>query len=150
MTHTDALHVPYKGGDAAMPDLLSGRVQFMFCNLPICLPHIRAGKLIALGVTSAKRSSLLPQVPTMAEAGLPGCGVDGWFGLFAPSAVPERIRTRLNVESVRILKSDSVRQSLLAQGAEPVANSQEAFGAFVRAEHNKWAEVVKTLNIQLD
>jgi tripartite-type tricarboxylate transporter receptor subunit TctC len=150
MTGTAAVHVPYKGGEAAMTDLLSGRVQFMFCNLPVCLSHIRAGRLVPLGVTSEKRSALLPQVPTMTEAGLPGCGVDGWFGLFAPQAVPAAIQARLHDEVVRILNDEAVRTLLLAQGAEPVGNSQQAFAAFVRGEQEKWSRVVKSLGIQLD
>src|SRR5690606_33604175 len=88
LTGTQTVHVPYKGGSPAVPDLISGRVQFMFCNLPICLPHIKTGKLRPLGVTSSQRSVLLPDVPTMAELDLAGSGVDGWFGLFAPSGVP--------------------------------------------------------------
>ena len=87
LSRTDMVHIPYKGGAEPLPDLMSNRVQVMFCNLPVCLPHIQAGKLVALGVTSAQRSPLLPNVPTIAEAGLPGYSVEGWFALFAPVKV---------------------------------------------------------------
>jgi tripartite-type tricarboxylate transporter receptor subunit TctC len=150
MTGTQATHVAYKGGSPALADLLTGRVQMMFCNLPICLPHIRSGKLVALGVTGARRSSLLPDVPTMDEVGLPGCGVDGWFGLFTQSAVPAAIQARLNHEVVAVLQRDDVRRKLQTQGAEPVGNSQKEFDAFVRAEHAKWSKVVHDMNITIE
>ena len=96
LSRTDMVHIPYKGGAEPLPDLMSNRVQVMFCNLPVCLPHIQAGKLVALGVTSAQRSPLLPNVPTIAEAGLPGYSVEGWFALFAPVKVPAAIVARLH------------------------------------------------------
>jgi tripartite-type tricarboxylate transporter receptor subunit TctC len=150
LSGTRMQHIAYKGGAAALTDLLSGRVQLMFCNLPVCLPHIRSGKLRALAVTSASRSQLLPEVPTVAEAGLPDYVVDGWFGLFAPAAVPAAILDRLNREVVQILKNEEVRQQLLAQGAEPIANSRQDFAAFVRAEHDKWAKVIREGGIAIE
>jgi tripartite-type tricarboxylate transporter receptor subunit TctC len=150
MTGADALHVPYKGGSAALTDLLSGRVQMMFCNLPVCLPHIKTGKLVALAVTSTDRSVLLPQIPTVAEVGLAGCGVDGWFGLFAPRNVPAAIQARLNREVTTILRRDDVRQLLLNQGAEPVADTQQAFASFVKSESDKWGRVIRELHITLE
>ena len=150
MTKTEMLHVPYKGGSPALTDLLSGRVQLMFCNLPLCLPQIRAGKLVALGVTSAQRSPLLPNVPTISEAGVPGYVVDGWFGLFAPKGVPETIVKRLNTEVARVLGDADVRKQLLDQGAVPVAGSPESFAKFVRAEHDRWATVIRTANITVN
>ena len=150
MTKTDMLHVPYKGGNAALTDLLGGRVDLMFCNLPVCLPHIRSGKLVALGVTATKRSVLLPQIPTIAEAGVPGFSVEGWFGLFAPTGVPSEIVTRLNAEVVRILKDSRTAELLLAQGAEPVANTPEEFAVFVRKERDRWARVIRETGITVD
>lgn len=147
MSETKIEHIAYKGGAAALTDLLSGRVEIMFCNLPVCLPHIQSGKLRALAVTSATRSQLLPQVPTMDEGGIKGYVVDGWFGLFAPAAVPKEIQQQLNREVVAILNTPEVQKLMLAQGAEPVANSQEAFASFVAAEHAKWAKVIRDAGI---
>ena len=145
----DLLHIAYKGGSAPVTDVMGGRVSAMFCNLPLCLQHIRAGKLTALGVTSPKRSPLLPDVPTIAEAGVPGYSVEGWFGLFAPAAVPKPIIQRLNAEVVKILKDPKVKEQLLAQGAEPVADSPEEFAAFVKREHDRWAKIIQDANITL-
>ncbi|SHG45024.1 Bug family tripartite tricarboxylate transporter substrate binding protein [Bradyrhizobium erythrophlei] len=145
-----ATHVAYKGGFPALPDLLSNRVQFMFCNLPICLPYIQNGKLRALGVTSTQRSALLPDVPTMAQLGLAGCSVDGWFGLFAPSRVRPAILDTLNREVTEILRQDDVLKQLLAQGAEPIPASRDQFTAFVKNEHDKWASAVVKLGITLE
>lgn len=150
MTKTEMLHVPYKGGSPALTDLLAGRVQMMFCNLPLCLQQIRAGKLVALGVTSAKRTPLLPDVPTIAEAGVPGYVVDGWFGLFAPTGVPDAIVKRLNAEVARMLEDTDVRKQLLDQGAVPVSGSPQSFAQFVRAEHDRWAAVIRKANITVD
>lgn len=150
MTRTDMLHVAYKGGSAPVTDVIGGRVSAMFCNLPLCLPHIRAGKLSALAVTSSRRSPLLPDVPAMAEAGVPGYDVVGWFGLFAPAAVPRPIIARLNAEVVRMLADPKVKESLLAQGAEPVGDSPEAFAQFVQREHDRWAKVIRDTGITLE
>jgi len=150
MSKTDVLHVPYKGGGAALSDLLSNRVQMMFCNLPVCLPHIKSGKLIALGVTSKKRSELLPEVPTVAESGLPDYEVDGWFGLFAPAGTPAEVIERLNGEMQKILSTPKVREQLLAQGATADPRSAEDFARFVQAEHDKWAEVIRAAKITVE
>jgi tripartite-type tricarboxylate transporter receptor subunit TctC len=150
MTKTDMLHIAYKGGSAPVTDVIGGRVSAMFCNLPLCLPHIRAGKLAALAVTSSRRSPLLPDVPTMAEAGVAGYDVVGWFGLFAPAAVPRPIIVKLNAEVVRILSDPKVKESLLAQGAEPVGDTPEAFTQFVQREHDRWAKVIRDTGITLE
>ncbi|MGP1615319.1 MAG: tripartite tricarboxylate transporter substrate-binding protein, partial [Pollutimonas bauzanensis] len=150
LTNTQMLHVPYKGGGAALADLLPGRVEAMFCNVPLCLSHIESGKLRALAVTSAQRSALLPQVPTMAEAGLPGYEVNGWFGLFAPAKVDPAIVEKLNAEVQKILNQPEVKQQLLALGAEPAGGSVRDFTQFVQAEHDKWAKVIKDAGISLE
>jgi tripartite-type tricarboxylate transporter receptor subunit TctC len=150
MSRTDILHVPYKSGPAAVNDVLGGRVEMMFCNLPVCLPHIRSGKLTAIAVTSPQRSVLLPNVPTIAEAGIPGYSVEGWFGLFAPTSVPKEIVTKLNTAVVRILKDPKVKELLLTQGAEPAPSSPEEFAAFVRKERERWARVIRESNITLE
>jgi tripartite-type tricarboxylate transporter receptor subunit TctC len=150
MTKTEMLHIAYKGGSAPVTDVIGGRVSAMFCNLPLCLPHIRSAKLTALAVTSARRSPLLPEVPTMAEAGVAGYDVVGWFGLFAPAAVPKPIIARLNAEAVRILSDPKVKESLLAQGAEPVGDTPEAFTQFVQREHDRWAKVIRDTGITLE
>lgn len=150
MSNTDMLHVPYKSSPAAVNDVLAGRVEMMFCNMPVCLPHIRAGKLVAIAVTSAQRSALLPHVPTVAEAGLPGYNVEGWFGLFAPTGTPAEVVTKLNTEVVRMLKDPKTKELLLAQGAEPVGDSPEEFGAFVKSERERWARVIRDAGITLE
>jgi tripartite-type tricarboxylate transporter receptor subunit TctC len=150
MAGVQMLHVPYKGGNAQMNDLLSGRVDLMFCNLPVCLPQIRAGKLVALGVTSAQRSALLPDVPTIAEAGVPDYNVEGWFGLFAPTGTPKAVVDRLNAEVVKLMNAPKTRELLLAQGAEPGRASADQFGAFVRQEQVRWAQVIRDAKISVE
>ena len=150
MSGTNMLHVPYKGGSEPLPDLLSNRVQIMFCNLPICLPHIQSGKLVALGVTSQQRAPSLPDVPTINEAGLPGYTVDGWFALFAPAAVPANIVEQLHTEVQKLLLDPKIQEQIRRQGAEPVPGSQQDFARFVRAEHDKWAKVIKDAGISLN
>jgi tripartite-type tricarboxylate transporter receptor subunit TctC len=150
MTRRDMLHVPYKGAGPALQDLLGGLVDAMFCNLPVCLPHIRSGKLIPLAVTSARRSSLLPEVPTMQEAGISGYVVDGWFGLFAPAGVPQPIVTRLNTEVVKILKDPATVSALHAQGAEPRPTTPQELGAFAARERERWARVIEQAHISVD
>ena len=150
MARVTMLHVPYAGSAAAMPDLLSGRVDLMFDALPTSLPHIRAGQLRALGVTAPRRSPLLPEVPTIAEAGLPGYEAEGWYGLFAPAATPEAVLDRLSREMRQILTDPSFAAQLLAQGAQPGDRVADQFRQFVLAERDKWAELIATASITLD
>lgn len=150
MSSTDMVHIPYKGGSEPIPDLISNRVQVMFCNLPVCLPHIKSGKLVALGVTSSKRSPLLPEVPTIAEAGLPGYSVDGWFALFAPAKVPAEIVARLHDETAKLLAKPEVQEQIRRQGAEPNQSTQAELAKFVQAEHDKWAKVIQDANIRIE
>jgi tripartite-type tricarboxylate transporter receptor subunit TctC len=150
MTGANIVHVPYKGSAPAITDLLGGQVSLMFDNLPSALPQVKAGKLRALGVTSARRSQAAPDIPTIAESGVPGYEVDSWFGILAPAATPKEIVSKLNVEIVRILKIPEVRERLLEQGAEPVGDTPEHFAEHIRRETAKWARVVKASGAKAD
>jgi tripartite-type tricarboxylate transporter receptor subunit TctC len=143
MAGVDMVHIPYKGGAPAMIDLLAGQISMTFGDIPTALPHIRAGKLRSIAVTAAKRSPLLPDVPTIAEQGLPGFDVSAWFGVFTTAGTPRPVVNQLNVEIVRILNLPDVREKLMGIGMEPVTNSPDEFAAFVRSEIAKWARVVK-------
>lgn len=149
MSGGDLRHVAYNGSGEALADLLPGRVQLMFCNVPVCLPHINSGKLNALAVTTSERSSLLPDVPTVDEAGLEGYEVSGWFGLFAPAGTEPEIVELLNEKVTGILSSEDIAEKLQAQGATPDPLTTEEFAAFVQAESDKWGKVIKEANITL-
>ncbi len=143
MTGTEILHVPYKGSSPALTDLLGGQVMMMFDNLPSAMQHIRGGKLRALAVTAAKRSPELPDVPTVAEAGVKGFEATSWFGLFAPAGTPPQVVSKLNAAIVKALGSAEVKKKLSEQGAEPHPEKPEQFAAFIRAESAKWTKVVR-------
>ena len=146
----DMVHVPYKGGSAAMPDLLGGFVPLMFDNVPQVLPYIKAGRLRALGVTTAKRSTALPDVPTIAEAGVPGYEAVAWFGAVAPARTPREIVTKLNAEIVGILNSADVKTRLAAQSADAAPTTPEEFGAFIKKEMVKWAKIITATGARAD
>ncbi len=146
----DVTHVPYKGGGPALAEVVAGQVQALFSIALAATPQIKAGRLRALGVTSQKRSSVAPELPTIAEAGFPGFEVIGWFGWLAPAATPRPIVNRLNAELVRALKVPEVRDRLLAQSTEPVGNSPQEFAAFMRSEHEKWSRVIRAANIRVE
>lgn len=150
MAGIDMVHVAYKASPLAHIDIMGGQVQLMFDGMPTALPQVKAGRLRALGVTAAKRAAQLPDLPTIAEAGLPGYEAVGWFGFAAPAATPKDVVNRLNKEIVRILNLPEVRERLLAIGAEPVGSSPEAFSKFVKAEMAKWGGIVKRLDLKLD
>lgn len=133
-----------------MADLLAGRVQLMIDAIPTSLPHAKAGKLRALAVTSAERSRALPDVPTIAEAALPGFEVVGWLGFFAPAGVPAPIVERLSVEIASVLRMPDVRERLVAQGLDVKANTPGEFAQFLDSELKKWARVVKKAGVQVD
>ena len=141
-------HVPYKGNGPAMTDLLGGHVQLLFSSMPAAIPHIQSGMLRAIVMTGTKRSPAAPNIPTMAEAGLPGFEVSTGFGLFAPAKTPRAVISRLHDEVVKALKVPSVRDSLASQGAEPVGSTPEEYDSFVRSEIAKWAKVCKEAGIQ--
>jgi tripartite-type tricarboxylate transporter receptor subunit TctC len=143
-------HIPYKGSAPAVADLLAGQVQAMIDGLPSALPHVQAGKLRALAVTSAKRSPAAPELPTIAESGYPGFSADAWSGLFAPRGTPKAIVDKISTETQRILKTPEVQKRLGELGAEPVGSTPAEFAQFVQREIDKWARVVKASGARLD
>lgn len=143
----DVLHVPYKGSGPAVADLLAGRVSFMFANIPSVMPHANAGKLRVLAVTSARRSRLLPQLPTMAESGLPGYESVQWYGVLGPAAMPRHVVTRLNTDIVNALKAPDVQDALEKNGFDAIGSTPGEFAAYIRAELEKWRKVVVAAKI---
>lgn len=150
MTGVDMIHVPYKGSAPALTDLLGGQVQLMFDNMPSSIEHVRGGKLRALGVTTTKRSPVLPEVPTIAEQGLPGYEATSWFGVMAPAGVPKPVVDKLSQQITKDITGPAGRKLIAEQGAEPVGNTPEEFAAFVKAEIAKWAKVIKDSGAQVD
>jgi tripartite-type tricarboxylate transporter receptor subunit TctC len=147
MAGIDVVHVPFKGSGQALIDVVAGRVSMIFDNMPSALPHIKGNKLRALGVTGSKRSGALPDVPTIAEAGLPGYESLSWSGLAVPAGTPKGVVQRLNRETAAILASPDMRQKLAEQGAEAVGGPPEAFAEHVRKEREKWGRLVRERNI---
>ncbi len=143
-------HVPYKGSAPALTDLLSGQVQMMFDSLPSSQPFIKSGALKAIAVTTQKRSSALPNVPTIAESGISGFNFSTWYGMWAPKAMPQAIVQKLSNEIAQITRLPEVRDRFLALGAEPVGNTAEEFAVFTKSELNKWARVVKQSGARVD
>ena len=151
MTGTFMLHFPYRGSGPALLDLIGGTMDVMFDNLPSALPHIKSGKLRALGVTSAQRSAALPDVPTIAEAGpVKGFDASSWFGLFAPAGTPTEIVARINQETAKAFQSPAFKERLLSQGAIPGGQPPAEFAKFIAAETAKWAQVVKVSGAKVD
>jgi tripartite-type tricarboxylate transporter receptor subunit TctC len=143
MTGIDMQHIPYKGRASAIPDLLGGRVTMMFDNMPSSLPLVREGKLRAIGVTSAKRSPAAPDIPTLAEAGLPGFEAVSWFAMFAPANTPAPVVNKLQAEISKILKSPDISKKLLDLGLEPSGSTPAELAAYQKSEIAKWSKVVK-------
>ena len=151
MTGTFLLHFPYRGSGPALLDLIGGTMDLMFDNLPSALPQIKAGKLIALAVTSGERSAALPDVPTIAEAGpVKGFEASSWFGLLAPAGTPAEIVNRVQQESAKALGAPALKERLLSQGAIPGGNTPAEFGRFIAAESKKWSAVVKSSGAKVD
>ena len=150
MTGTYMVHFPYKGSGPALLDLVGGTMDLMFDNLPSALPHVKAGKLVALAVTSSERSAALPDVPTVAEAGVKGFEATSWFGLLAPAGTPADIVQRIQQESAKALASPALRERLLSQGAIPGGMPPAEFGRFIATETKKWAAVVKSSGAKVD
>ena len=149
-TGSDAVHIPYKGAAPATQALMAGDTQFMFDNLANAMAQVKGGKLRALAVTTAKRSSLAPELPTMAEAGLPGFDISTWYGLFAPAGTPPAIVAKWNADVTRILNAPDVRARFVADGAEPAPDSPSEFAQFISAEMAKYARIVKASGAKVD
>jgi len=150
MAGIDLVHVPYKGSGAAMADLLGGHVAISFGGLAAAMPHVKSHRLRVLAVTGKARSPAMPQVPTVAESALPGFDVSSWFGLLAPAGTPRDVVGRLHGEIVKVLKADDVRERLVADGAEVVANSPDEFAAYIKSELTKWGGVIKSARIRAE
>jgi tripartite-type tricarboxylate transporter receptor subunit TctC len=143
-------HVPYKGGSPAMIDVISGQIQMLYSTILQSHTHIAAGRLRPLAVTTAKRSRAMPELPTMAEAGVKGYEVAGWYGVVAPAQTPKPIITRLNQEIVRALRMPDVGEKMAADGSEPVGSTPEQFGAHIKAEVAKWRDLIQKAGIRAD
>jgi tripartite-type tricarboxylate transporter receptor subunit TctC len=143
-------HVPYKGGSAAIVDLVAGHIAMMMPGLPAVMPHLKSGRLRILGVSTAKRTALLPDVPTIAEAGVPGYDVTTWQGLLAPAGTPRDIVARLNAEIVKVVQLSDVKERLAGEGAEPGRMTPEQFSSHIKSEIARWAPVIKASGAKLD
>ena len=146
----DMVHVPYKGAAPAVTDLVAGQVSLMFDNLASALPQIKAGRTRALAVTTLARSAMLPELPTIDESGLKGFDLSTWFGVFAPAAVPPATLSALHREITRALDAPDLRTRLAALGAQPTPTTPEAFAAFIKTEHAKYARVIKASGARVD
>jgi tripartite-type tricarboxylate transporter receptor subunit TctC len=138
----EATHIPYKGADA-LKDLLAGRIQFMFATIPSVMPHIAAGKLKPMAVSSLKRSRSMPDVPTVVEKGFPQFEAGSWFGFFAPKGTPDAVISMVNKTVNEILQVPAIEQQMIAQGADPAGGTPAQFGQFVQREHDKWRVIVR-------
>lgn len=143
-------HVPYRGGGPAQTDLLGGQVKLMFLSSSLAIPHVKAGKLKALGVTSATRIDALPDVPTLVESGFPGFVVSSWIGLLAPAGTPQAILDRWQAESASVLQSPELRARFATQGISVVASGPGEFDAFLRGESEKWGALIRDKSISID
>jgi tripartite-type tricarboxylate transporter receptor subunit TctC len=143
LTGTKLVHVPYKGAALGLNDLIAGRLQLSFDNIPPAIAHIKGGKLRALAVTSGKRSLLLPELPTVIEAGVAGFDVSAWFGLLAPAGTPREVIARLHAETAKAVQAPELRDRLTQFGFEVVGGTPEAFGALIRSETVRWAKIIR-------
>ena len=146
----DIVHVPYKGGAAALTDVIAGQVAYYFGSLPSSLPLARAGKVQALAVTSLRRSSAAPEIPTIAESGYPGFETAAWYGVLVPIGTPRDIVMRLNRATIAALGAAEVKERLVQEGSEPMGSSPAQFGAYIKSEIEKWSKVVREANIKGD
>jgi tripartite-type tricarboxylate transporter receptor subunit TctC len=148
MAKIDMLHVPYKGTGQAVTDLLAGQIDLLFAPSQAVLQHVKAGKLKALATTGATRPETLPDLPTVAEAGVPGYAAVGWFGLLAPAATPKDVVARLSVDANRVLKDLEVKKRMESLGADPAGNTPEEFARFIRDDQAKWAKLMREAGIK--
>jgi len=150
LAKVDIVHVPYKGGGPALIDLLSGQMQIMFATMPAAMPHVKTGKLRPVAVTTDKRSQTLPELPTIAEAGVKGYEASTWYGLLAPAGTPQPVIARLHDEVVRVLKTPDMREKFASQGFEPAGTTPAEFAAYIKAEIAKWGKVIRDAGIRAD
>jgi tripartite-type tricarboxylate transporter receptor subunit TctC len=149
MTGINLVHIPYKGSAGVLADVMGGQIAVTIDNMPPYLPQVKVGKIRALAVSPAKRSSAMPELPTIAEAGVPGYESGAWFGLLAPAGTPKDIVSKLSVETARILKMPDVNKRVSELGAEPVGSTPEEFAALIKSEIAKWAKVIKDADVEL-
>ena len=150
MTGTKMLHVPYKGSALIVNDLLGGQIQISFSDMPVALPHVKAGKLRALAVTGAKSTPLVPGVPSVAEAGITGYGIESWWGVLVPTGTPKDVTAKLNSELVRILNTQEVKDRFAALGVEAVPSTQAQFAQTINVEIAKFAKLIKDVGIKIE
>jgi tripartite-type tricarboxylate transporter receptor subunit TctC len=149
MTGSNLVHIPYKGSAGVLADVMGGQIAVTIDNMPPYVPQVRAGKIRALAVSTAKRSSAMPDLPTIAEAGVPGYEAGAWFGLLAPAGTPKAVVDKLSAETARILKQADVSKRITELGAEPVGSTPEQFAELIKTEIAKWAKVIKDANVEL-
>ena len=150
MTKTFLVHIPYRGNAPAIADLIGGQTQLTFATLPTAIPHVRAGKLKGIAVIGNTRSAAAPQLPTIAESGVPGFAVNNWIGLFAPAGTPPEIVRKLNTEVMRIMQLPEITRRMEVEGERHTPNTPEQFGQFVRDEATKWGKVVKEAGLKAE
>jgi tripartite-type tricarboxylate transporter receptor subunit TctC len=144
----DIVHIPYKGTPPAVTDLIAGQVSMMFANTLTVLPYVKSGRLRALGISGSKRSAAIPELPTIAESGVPGFEASTWFGMLAPTGTPKDITTRLTAETRKIVQAKAVNDSLIAQGADPIGSTAEEFRAKIHADVVKWGDLIRASGIR--
>lgn len=150
MTGTDMVHIPYKGTAPAMTDLIGGQIALTFNSMPSVLPHTKSGRLKGIAVSTAKRSPAAPEIPTVAEAGVPGFQYATWYGVLGPAKMPKDIVTKLNGEIVRILQDKELAQRLAREGAEPAPGTPEALSKYMRSEYDQWKKTIAAAKLKLD
>ncbi len=150
MTGVKLVHVPYKSSAQMTTDTIGGQVEVIWHNAPVVLPHVKAGTLRGLAITSDRRNDYAPELPTHHEAGVPGYEVTAWFGIMTPTGTPQAVIAKVHADTVKIVNMADVKERFLSQAAAPVGNTPEEFGAFIRAEIDKWSKVIKKSGAKVD